>query len=76
MSDFSGAEERDYVSLRNLKVDFRREDDGEEGDGCFALCFWIYIDDCASFPSSVLVQVQFPFSVDDGAGFFALLKKV
>ncbi|XP_047962216.1 SH2 domain-containing protein A-like [Salvia hispanica] len=56
MSDFSGAEERDYVSLRNLKVDFTREDDGEEGDGCFALCFWIYIDDCASFPSSVLVQ--------------------
>ncbi|KAL1537975.1 SH2 domain-containing protein A-like [Salvia divinorum] len=56
MSDFSGMEERDYVSLRNLKVDFTREDDGEEGDGCFALCFWIYIDGCASFPSSVLVQ--------------------
>ncbi|XP_057766352.1 SH2 domain-containing protein A isoform X2 [Salvia miltiorrhiza] len=56
MSDFSGVEEKDYVSLKNLKVEFRRDDDAEEADGCFALCFWIYIDSCVSFPSSILVQ--------------------
>ncbi|XP_047979882.1 SH2 domain-containing protein B-like [Salvia hispanica] len=52
MSDFS----EDYVPLRNLKVELGRGDDWEEGDGCFALCFWIYIDDCVSLPFSVLVQ--------------------
>ena len=55
MSDFS----EDYVPLRNLKVELGRGDDWEEGDGCFALCFWIYIDDCVSLPFSVLVQVIF-----------------
>lgn len=57
MSDFSGVEERDYVPLEDLKVEFRRDGDAEEADGCFALSFWIYIDNCASFPSSILVQV-------------------
>lgn len=52
MSDF-----KDYVSLKNLKVQFRRDDDADEADGCFALCFWIYIDNCASYPSAILVQV-------------------
>lgn len=57
MSDSSGLEERDYVSLKNLKVELGRDEDWEEGDGCFALCFWIYIDNCVSFPSSILAQV-------------------
>lgn len=51
MSDF-----KDYVSLKNLEVQFRRDDDAEEEDGCNALCFWIYIDACASYPSAILVQ--------------------
>ncbi|KAL8031952.1 hypothetical protein ABFX02_13G062000 [Erythranthe guttata] len=61
MGDFSGLEENDYVSLKNLKVEFRRNGDGEE-DGspeeAFAICFWIYIHSCASFPSDILVQKQ------------------
>ncbi|KAI3457587.1 hypothetical protein Pfo_014250 [Paulownia fortunei] len=56
MDDFSGLEEKDYVLLKNLKVELRRDDDAEEANGCFALCFWLYIDNCASLPSVVLVQ--------------------
>lgn len=56
-------EEQDYVLLKHLKVEFRRDDDddddgAEEANGCFTLCFWIYIDNCASFPSEILVQVS------------------
>lgn len=62
MSGFCGVEEKDYVLLKNLIVEFRRDDDGdngaEEANGCFALCFWLYIDNCASFPSVMLVQVS------------------
>ncbi|GFQ06423.1 hypothetical protein PHJA_002786300 [Phtheirospermum japonicum] len=61
MSGFSGAEEKDYVLLRDVKVEFRKNDDGgdniaDEVNGIFTLCFWLYIDNCAFFPSAVLVQ--------------------
>ncbi|PIM97698.1 hypothetical protein CDL12_29830 [Handroanthus impetiginosus] len=62
MGGFSGVEEKDYVSWRNLKVEFRRDDDRggdgfvKEANGCFSLCFWLYIDKCSSFPSVILVQ--------------------
>ncbi|KAL8512292.1 hypothetical protein ACS0TY_018684 [Phlomoides rotata] len=55
MNDSRGVGERDYVLLKNLKVEFRR-DDADEANGCFALCFWLYIENCASFPSGILLQ--------------------
>lgn len=60
MNDFRRLGERDYLLLRNFKVEFGRDDgdaDADEANGCFALCFWLYIDNCASFPSEILVQV-------------------
>lgn len=63
MGGLREVEEQDYVLLKHLKVEFRRDDDddddgAEEANGCFTLCFWIYIDNCASFPSEILVQVS------------------
>lgn len=73
MNDYCGVRGRDYVSLKNLKVEFRRDDGDADADdnGCFALCFWLYIDNCASFPSAILVQVfsiclRFSLSVKHG----------
>ncbi|KAK6134438.1 hypothetical protein DH2020_031817 [Rehmannia glutinosa] len=51
--------EKDYVFLKNVKVEIGRDDsddNAEEANGCFTLCFWLYIDNCASFPSVLLVQ--------------------
>ncbi|KAL2245519.1 UNVERIFIED_CONTAM: SH2 domain-containing protein A [Sesamum indicum] len=60
MGGFGGVDETGYVLLKNLKVELRREGDGDDGekeaDGSFALCFWLYIDNCASYPSAILVQ--------------------
>ncbi|KAK4398269.1 SH2 domain-containing protein A [Sesamum angolense] len=60
MGGFGGVEETGYVLLKNLKVELRRDGDGDDGaeeaDGSFALCFWLYIDNCASYPSAILVQ--------------------
>ncbi|KAK4439081.1 SH2 domain-containing protein A [Sesamum alatum] len=60
MGGFGGVEETGYVLLKNLRVELRRDGDGDEGaeeaDGSFALCFWLYIDNCASYPSAILVQ--------------------
>ncbi|CAA0815900.1 SH2 domain protein B [Striga hermonthica] len=60
MGAFGGAEEKDYVLLRNVKVEFKGNDvcggiEGEENE-VFSLCFWIYIDSCACYPSVVLLQ--------------------
>lgn len=59
MTVFSGTEVKDYVPLENLEVELWKGVDAEEAEGRFALCFWIYIDNCVSFPSSILVQVLF-----------------
>ncbi|KAL0399518.1 UNVERIFIED_CONTAM: SH2 domain-containing protein B [Sesamum radiatum] len=60
MGGFGGVDETGYVLLKNLKVELRRDGDGDDGaeeaDGSFALCFWLYIDNCASYPSAILVQ--------------------
>lgn len=64
MSAYCGVEDKDYVFLKNLKVEFRRDEDAGEADGCFALCFWIYIDNCVSFPSAILVQKHPDVTID------------
>ncbi|KAL0306628.1 UNVERIFIED_CONTAM: SH2 domain-containing protein A [Sesamum radiatum] len=61
MGGFGGVEETGYVLLKNLKVELRRDGDGDDGaeeaDGSFALCFWLYIEYCASYPSAFLFSV-------------------
>ncbi|XP_051152217.1 SH2 domain-containing protein A-like [Andrographis paniculata] len=67
------AEETGYVSLKDFRVVLgKRCGDfvAEEADGCFALCFWLYIDKCASYPSPILNQ-KHP-GIDDGAPFLWL----
>ncbi|KAK6157491.1 hypothetical protein DH2020_011739 [Rehmannia glutinosa] len=56
MGGFSEGVEKDYAFLKNVKVEIARDDNAEEANGCFTLCFWLYIDNCASFPSALLVQ--------------------
>ncbi|KAG8386492.1 hypothetical protein BUALT_Bualt03G0154200 [Buddleja alternifolia] len=58
-----GGLSEDYVLLKNLKVELKRDYDAdaqaeeEQSNGwCFTLCFWIYIHNCASFPSPILLQ--------------------
>ncbi|KAL6506884.1 hypothetical protein OROHE_022321 [Orobanche hederae] len=62
MGGFNETEEKDYVLLRNVELEVRRDDGGDdivdEVNGFFTLCFWLYIDSCASFPSVLLVQKQ------------------
>lgn len=55
MAGFGGVEENNYASLQDLKVELRKDDE-EEANGCFTLCFWLYIHNRASFPSVILHQ--------------------
>ncbi|KAL3651109.1 hypothetical protein CASFOL_007512 [Castilleja foliolosa] len=61
MSDLSEAGPKDYVLLRDFKVEIRKNVGGfsanaDEVNGTFTMCFWLYIDNCAFFPSVVLVK--------------------
>lgn len=57
MAGFGGVEENSYVLLQDLKVELRKDGE-EEANGCFTLCFWLYIHNCVSFPSVILQQVS------------------
>ncbi|XP_031740585.1 SH2 domain-containing protein B isoform X1 [Cucumis sativus] len=45
-------ESDEYSLLKNLRLEF----DGD--DGCFTVCFWVYLMNSTTFPVSILQQVQ------------------
>ncbi|KAL2496563.1 SH2 domain protein B [Forsythia ovata] len=73
MAGFDGVEEKKYVLLKDLKVELRKDGDEEVANGCFTLCFWLYIHNCASFPSVILHQKCPEFAT--GAPFLWLNEK-
>lgn len=44
-------ESDEYSLLKNLRLEF----DGD--DGCFTVCFWVYLMNSTTFPVSILQQV-------------------
>ncbi|XP_073284064.1 SH2 domain-containing protein B-like [Primulina huaijiensis] len=56
MKGDGGLGEKNYVLLKDLKVELRTDDYMEDGNGGCIICFWVYINICSSFPSVILEQ--------------------
>lgn len=60
-------EKDEYFFLKDLKLEIK----GQEENGSFSFCFWVYLQNPTSFPSVLIYQVVFfAFSAIPSVGLY------